>query len=91
MSQSTIIVIETGLDKYEIYCGSRGPAVAARVPLNESLIFRDEAALLILSRMPNAGAGRRKLFDAIMQEATENKQYQYGDASWLTVTISRHD
>lgn len=90
MSQSTIIEIETDLDKFSLFCGSRRPAIDAGVALNTSKTFRDEEALAVLRRMPEAGAGRQALFDAIMQEASFNKEL-LGNTGWLTVTISRHD
>ena len=42
MSQSTIIEVEIGLDKFELFCGSRAPAVDAGVGLNETRHFTDE-------------------------------------------------
>ena len=91
MSQSTIIVIETGLDKYEIFCGSRTPAVAAGVELNETRKFRDSDADALLATLPEAGAGRLVLFAAIREQALNNKDLMCDAAGWLTVSVSRHN
>ena len=91
MSQSTIIVVDTGLDKFDLYCGSRQPAQSLGIELFDAKTYADDAALLILSRIPNAGAGRQELFTAIINLARENKELQGGAAGWLTVTVSRHD
>ena len=91
MSQSTIIEVETGLDKYEIFCGSRTPAVAAGVELNETRKFRDNDADALLASLPDAGAGRFVLFAAIREQALSNKDLMCDAAGWLTVSVSRHD
>ena len=90
MSQSTIIVVETGLDKYEIYCGSRAPAVDAGVGLNETRCFMDENADALLASLPDAGAGRLVLFAAI-RELAENNRTLIQESGWLKVTVSRYD
>ena len=90
MSQSTIIVVETGLDKYEIYCGSRAPAVDAGVGLNETRKFRDKDADALLASLPDAGAGRLVLFAAI-RELAENNRTLIQESGWLKVTVSRYD
>ena len=90
MSQSTIIVVKTGLDTYESFCGSRTPAVAG-VELNETRKFRDNDADALLATLPEAGAGRLVLFAAIRERALNIKDLQCDAAGWLTVTVSRHD
>lgn len=91
MSQSTIIVVETGLDKFELFCGSRAPAIKAGVGLNETRTFHDENADALLVSLPNAGAGRFVLFAAMRELALNNKDLQCDAAGWLKVTVSRHD
>ena len=91
MSQSTTIVIDTGLDKFDLYCGSRQPAQSLGIELYDAKTYTDDAALLILSRMPNVGAGRQELFTAVINLARENKVLQSGAAGWLIVKVSRFD
>ena len=91
MSQSTIIVVETGLDKFELFCGSRGPAADAGVGLNETRTFRDKDADALLASLPDAGAGRFVLFAAIREQALNNKDLMCDAAGWLKVTVSRYD
>lgn len=91
MSQSTIIVVETGLDKFELFCGSREPAQSLGIELFDSKTYNDAEALLILSRMPGAGAGRQTLFTAIMREAHHYQELYAGESGWLKVTVSRYD
>lgn len=91
MSQSTIIVVETGLDKFELFCGSRAPAVDAGVGLNETRVFHDKDADDLLNSLPNAGAGRFVLFAAMRELALNNKELQGDAAGWLTVSVSRYD
>lgn len=69
MSQSTVIVVEIGLDRFELFCGSRAPAVDAGVGLNETRCFMDENADALLASLPDAGAGRLVLFAAIRELA----------------------
>ena len=91
MSQSTVIEVETGLDKFELFCGSRAPAVDAGVGLNETRCFTDENADALLASLPDAGAGRFVLFAAIREQALSNKDLMCDAAGWLTVSVSRHD
>lgn len=91
MSQSTIIVVETGLDKFELFCGSRAPAVDAGVGLNETRIFHDKDADALLASLPDAGAGRFVLIAAMRELALNNKDLQCDAAGWLKVTVSRYD
>ena len=89
MSQSTIIEVETGLDKFELFCGSRQPAESLGIELFHDKTYNDAEALLILSRMPSAGAGRQTLFTALIREArATQRRYHSG---WLKVTVSRYD
>ena len=89
MSQSTIIVVETGLDKFELFCGSRGPAELLGIEVGNSKTYYDAAATITLSRMPNAGAGRQALFTALINQARATQQLYH--SGWLKVTVSRHD
>ena len=89
MSQSTIIAVETGLDKFELFCGSRQPAELLGIEVGESKTYYDAAAAMTLSRMPSAGAGRQTLFTALIREARATQQLYH--SGWLKVTISRHD
>lgn len=90
MSQSTTIVVEIGLDKFELFCGSRAPAVDAGVGLNETRCFMDENADALLASLPDAGAGRLVMFAAI-RELAENNRTLIQESGWLKVTVSRHD
>lgn len=90
MSQSTVIVVEIGLDKFELFCGSRAPAVDAGVGLNETRCFMDENADALLASLPDAGAGRLVLFAAI-RELAENNRTLMRESGWLKVTVSRYD
>ena len=91
MSQSTIIEVEIGLDKFDLFCGSREPAQSLGIELFDSKTYNDAEALLVLSRMPNAGAGRQTLFTAILRHARDNQELHAGESGWLKVTVSRHD
>ena len=44
MSQSTIIVVDTGLDKFDLYCGSRQPAQSLGIELFDAKTYADDAA-----------------------------------------------
>lgn len=91
MSQSTVIEVEIGLDKFDLFCGSRAPAVDAGVGLNETRVFHDEDADALLDSLPNAGAGRFVLFAAMRELAEFNRGLHAGESGWLKVTVSRHD
>ena len=91
MSQSTIIEVEIGLDKFELFCGSREPAQSLGIELFHNKTYNDAEALLILSRMPSAGAGRQTLFTAILRHAHDNQELYAGESGWLKVTVSRYD
>ena len=90
MSQATIIEVEIGLDRFELFCGSRAPAVDAGVGLNETRHFTDENADALLASLPDAGAGRFVLFAAI-RELAENNRTLMQESGWLKITISRYD
>ena len=90
MSQATIIEVEIGLDKFELFCGSRAPAVDAGVGLNETRCFTDENADALLASLPDAGAGRFVLFAAI-RELAENNRTLMQESGWLKITVSRYD
>lgn len=91
MSQSTIIVVEIGLDKFELFCGSREPAELLGIEVGKSRTYYGEAASIILGRMPSAGAGRQTLFTAILRHAYDNRELHAGERNWLRATISRYD
>ena len=91
MSQSTVIEVEIGLDKFELFCGSRAPAIAVGIELHETRQFTDDEAATVLAYLPEAGAGRFVLFAAIREQALSNKDLMCDAAGWLTVSVSRHD
>lgn len=91
MSQSTIIVVEIGLDKFELFCGSRAPAIAVGIELHETRQFADDEAATVLAYLPEAGAGRFVLFAAMRELAEFNRGLHAGESGWLKVTVSRYD
>lgn len=88
MSHSTEIVVTIGLDKFEIYCGSRQPANALGVSENKSRFFTDETAVGVLWGLPQNGAGRMALFGLLSMMADENKALHNGEPDWLKVQVT---
>lgn len=85
MSHSTEISIEVGLDKFEIHCGSRLPATAFEIPADDHKSFKNDDGLRVLMALPCVGAGRRQLFEAIIDLARDEKQN--GNPAWLDVQV----
>lgn len=88
MSHSTEIVVTIGLDKFEIYCGSRQPANALGVSENKSRFFTDDAAMNVLWGLPHNGAGRMALFGLLCMMAEEHKTLYNGEPDWLKIQVT---